>query len=275
MNSLVLGLLAETQLHPGSGQNTGAIDLPVAREVKTNYPVLFGSGLKGALRGKAEQAGRDDIALVFGDPDAAGGVAVTDGRLLLLPLRSLTGHFKLATCTYLLDRFKRDMMLAGQKVEFESPAPAAGEAITMSPGENNQIFLEEFSFSVKSNQALHSVTDAIKRLIRHEPLKKGLIEQLVVLNNHEFSYFAANGLQINARNQLDDKTKTSLNLWYEETLPPDSLFYCLIIGRPGKETAIKAVIEMFNASPYLRVGGNETVGQGWCAVNVLESRGVV
>ena len=32
MTSAIMGMLAETNLHPGTGQVSGAVDLPVARE---------------------------------------------------------------------------------------------------------------------------------------------------------------------------------------------------------------------------------------------------
>ena len=46
MNNAIIGMLAETCLHPGSGQTAGVIDLPVA-EKNNYYPVIPGSGLKG------------------------------------------------------------------------------------------------------------------------------------------------------------------------------------------------------------------------------------
>ncbi|MBC7326081.1 MAG: type III-B CRISPR module RAMP protein Cmr4, partial [Moorella sp. (in: Bacteria)] len=89
----------------------------------------------------------------------------------------------------------------------------------------------------------------------------------------EFAYFARYGLAVNARNVLNDATKTSENLWYEETLPPDSLFYALLLARAGKERALANLAGLFGQRPYLQVGGNETVGQGWCAVSWLTAGG--
>ena len=43
-------LKAITPLHIGAGQGLGYIDLPIVREVHTNYPYIPGSSLKGALR---------------------------------------------------------------------------------------------------------------------------------------------------------------------------------------------------------------------------------
>ena len=101
MKTAILGLLAETPIHPGAGRGMGVVDLPVAREASTDYPVIVGSSLKGALRDKAETAAMDDIDALFGKRDRAGEMIVSDGRLLLLPVRSLTASFRWATCPHL------------------------------------------------------------------------------------------------------------------------------------------------------------------------------
>lgn len=272
MKNMILGLLAETSLHPGTEQSTGAIDLPVAREVSTGYPVISGSGLKGALRDAARQRGmkKESTDEVFGNPNGAGGISVTDARLLLLPIRSLTGHFKLVTCPYILERFKRDMALAGQNVSFEMPKPKKEYAVVADDADN--LFLEEISFQVQKED-LTNVAKAIGSLIRYPETQKRLAGQLTVLTDDEFSYFANFGLQVNARNNLDENTKTSKNLWYEETLPPDSLLYSLLLPRTGKEDVLDSIKNLFAERPYLQVGGNETVGQGWCVVNCVEEVG--
>jgi len=272
VKTMILGLLAETSLHPGTEQSTGAVDLPVAREASTDYPVIAGSGLKGSLRDAARQRGmeKENREDVFGTRNGAGGVSVTDARLLLLPVRSLTGHFKLVTCPYILQRFKRDMILAGRTVSFEIPEPKKEYAVASEDADN--LFLEEISFKVQKKD-LTGLAKDIEPLVRHPETRKRLGGQITVLTDDEFSYFANYGLQVNARNILDKDKKTSKNLWYEETLPPDSLFYSLILPRPGKENALDSIKKLFAERPYLQVGGNETVGQGWCAVTCVEEVG--
>ena len=74
-------------------------------------------------------------------------------------------------------------------------------------------------------------------------------------------------LALQARNVLDDETKQSKNLWYEETLPPDTVMHALIAARTP--AALETVSSLFpEEDPYLQAGGNETVGQGWFAVSV-------
>ena len=46
MRSAMIGLVAETSLHPGTEGTGGVIDLPVARERDKGYPVIPGSSMK-------------------------------------------------------------------------------------------------------------------------------------------------------------------------------------------------------------------------------------
>jgi CRISPR type III-B/RAMP module RAMP protein Cmr4 len=50
----VLFLYTETPLHAGSGSSVAAVDLPIQRERHTQYPMIQGSGVKGAIRDLAE-----------------------------------------------------------------------------------------------------------------------------------------------------------------------------------------------------------------------------
>ena len=70
-------------------------------------------------------------------------------------------------------------------------------------------------------------------LLHHEKSER-LPAQIAVLANDDFAWFARYGLAIQARNGLDDGTKQSKNLWYEETLPPDAVLAALIESRGGR-----------------------------------------
>ena len=113
MHAAMLGLLAETPIHPGAGRGMGVVDLPVAREAATDYPVLVGSSLKGALLDKMRTTSADDAAVRFGTKEHAGDLLVSDARLLLLPVRSLTGSYRWTTCPHLIERYRRDLARAG------------------------------------------------------------------------------------------------------------------------------------------------------------------
>jgi len=264
-----MGLLAETPLHPGTETATDVIDLPVARETTTQYPVIVGSALKGALRARAqqEQEWRDSnrVQTMFGRPDSSGTLIVSDARLLLLPVRSLSGPFKWVTSPYALERFRRDLNRIGHKTQIPDCQPAKGEVLTK---ESGRLFLEEFSFtSTADEKVVKQIVTAIQPLVYHKSVQERLLQQVVICNDSDFAYFARYSLQVNARNQLNDESKTSENLWYEETIPPDSLFYSIIVEQANSSDTGNHVQTLFEKAPYLQVGGNETIGQGWCAVS--------
>jgi CRISPR-associated protein Cmr4 len=273
MKTILYGLLAETSIHPGAGQSSGFVDLPVAREAATDYPVIVGSSLKGALLSAArdriqrKEVKDFDIEFVFGKHDNAGTLLVSDARLLLLPVRSLTSHFMWVTCPHLIERYVRDRRRSGH-TEVAFDFAALGDEDTEAPkylGPNvSDLFLEERQFA-RAGGLPDKLAEILTPLIRHDETKNRLDKQLVVLSDVSFAWFARYGLAINARNVLDEKTKTSKNLWYEETLPPDSLFYLLLAER--SDGALEKTKALFADKPYLQAGGNETVGHGWFAVS--------
>jgi len=268
MNMTILGLLAETAIHPGAGQDTGFVDLPVAREAATDYPVIVGSSFKGALLDRARSHNRKhqdsqiDCDRIFGKQDNAGSLLVSDMRLVLLPVRSLTSHCKWVTCPHLLERLHRDLRRAdcNGKV-FQSPDVDNGHYLGAG---DESLFLEERQFQRHGNLP-DGVVDLIGSLIVHDETKNRLAKQLVILHDDDFAWFARFGLAVNARNVLHNEKKTSKNLWYEETIPPDSLFYSLLADRNGGES-LNEITRLLDDRPYIQVGGNETVGQGWFAV---------
>ena len=276
MKTLLYGMLAETSIHPGAGQSSGFVDLPVAREAATDYPVVVGSSMKGALLSAARDRGwtDDERDRVFGKHDNAGGLLVSDARLLLLPVRSLTSHFMWVTCPHLIERFKRD----GRRLQppaKDSPISGldilGGEDVNRPSylgGDVGDLFLEERQFA-RAGCVPDGLTAILKPLIRHSETADRLDKQIVVLSDVSFAWFARYGLPVNARNKLHEDTKTSEGLWYEETLPPDSLFYLLLAER--SEGALEKTKALFANKPYLQAGGNETVGHGWFAMsNPLE-----
>ena len=258
--SLLLGMLAETFVHVGDGQSNSVIDLPVARERFTNYPFIPGSGVKGAFKSWAEeQAGFDEIErnLMFGVVDGAGTLLFTDARLLLRPVRSLNAAYIWLTCPYILERLSRDVQCAGR-----TPWPNNLENILDGKyhgPEHTPLVLEEREFSHLGAVPVQ-ILAGLSLLLPSGPRER-LEEQLAIVSNTDFRWFATYGLQISAHNKLTKK-KTSENLWYEETLPPETLMYCRIIERSaGTLNAIKNKI--IGTNRYCQFGGNETVGQGW------------
>lgn len=258
----ILGLKAETSIHAGTGQNNGVIDMPIMREVHTGYPCVFGSAVKGAFRAHAEIRDTSGLEVkeVFGSADSEGNasnVSFTDARLLLLPVRSLTGHFKLVTCPNILQRLKRDMAMMDKSASFDVPLqPEQGVVISATSGE---LFLEEFKFTQQAGLDTR-LLDVIEGF-GAENLKA----QLVVMSDDDFAWFAKNATAVTAHIAINNETKIVKDaaLWYEETLPSDSLLYTMFMG---ESEHVDSVLTMFKDKKFIQIGGNETVGMGWCSV---------
>lgn len=273
MKSMILGLLAETSIHPGAGQSSGFVDLPVAREAATDYPVIVGSSMKGALRDRARTANLPDIDLkkVFGEQDNGGNLLVSDARLILLPVRSLKTQYKWVTCPHLIERLLRDRSRENAGDVAAVTVECLAEQQYLGEGEGD-LFLEERQFS-RAGELSPALITLIKPLIAYKDTRKRLDSQLVIISDKDFVWFARYGLGVNAHNKLDPETKKTIGgaLWYEETIPPDSLFYCLLAERGAN--ALASMKSLFKDHPYLQAGGNETVGQGWFAVAFPTSNG--
>lgn len=294
MKSRMYGLLAETPIHPGSGKDGGLIDQPVAREAITDYPVVVGSAFKGALKemffwdvyvepdlsittdeeqkskllAKALKDADQQIEPFFGASDAAGAILVSDVRLLLLPVRSLNASYYWVTCPHILERLQRDLRRLGASSHFDLPRQPSENMFAGNP--RNPVFLEERKFSSDDKCSLsHETIEAIGKFVVHDSTRGRLSSQVILLNDKDFSWFARYGLAVTARNSLDRETKASKNLWYEETIPCDSLFYSILAER--EQGKLDAFHQRISKSNYIRVGGNETVGQGWFAVHSLDT----
>jgi CRISPR-associated protein Cmr4 len=263
MKTILLGMLAETAIHPGTGRSGGVIDLPVAREAATDYPFIAGSSLKGALRDKTEtvlEKGKELADRWFGKADNAGELLVSDARLLLLPVRSLTGSYRWLTCPHIVERLCRDMKRSGLSIDASVPKVDKGTVHTSGAGE---IYLEERQFSIDGKPD-DKLIKLLGSLTPHKASRARIDKTLAIVADDDFAWFARYALPVQARNVLDDETKQSKNLWYEESLPADTLMYAVIAGR--NNAAEETLKSLFENDAYMQVAGNETVGAGWFAV---------
>ena len=284
-SNALLGLWAETSIHAGAGSAVDGVDLPIQREGHSGWPCVFGSAVKGALRAKAEDkwGKNESVRLVFGpDSDSdkasehAGALMVGDARLLLLPVRSLTGHFKWVTCPALLERLKRDTQRLGLPQVYEVPVVADSETVVQVKASTVDLLLEEYRFKVR-NEVLDGLIQIVSDISGIEAT--ALTEQLVIVDNDTFSYLSQYATPVTAHIAIDNEKKIVKRgaLWYEETLPPETVFYCALSANRARDKAsemqaeaiLKSITEtLFAQSPYLQLGGNETVGMGWCKVTV-------
>ncbi|MCD6448428.1 MAG: type III-B CRISPR module RAMP protein Cmr4, partial [Thermoplasmata archaeon] len=202
--ALVMYIYAEMPIHPGSGTTLGVVDLPIQRERHTEFPMIQGSSLKGVMRNSAEDVGIDGeveiggdrggkkawIDIIFGEQDRVGGISITDARILAFPVRTLKGVFGWITCPLVLDRYKRDLGLAGIKVNWEIPVLSSDEEARVCEDSNlidkHHIYIEELQLRCKKDKSVKEIAEQIaENLLRdgvHKNLKKKFKEDLIVVS---------------------------------------------------------------------------------------------
>lgn len=312
----LLGIHAQTPLHPGAGAAIGAIDLPVQREKHTHWPTIGGSAIKGILRdacrervkgNHAEEKDEDgkvlrsqrrvanaedkELVTAFG-PDStradehAGALSVTDARLLAFPVRSLKGVFAWVTCRAVLERFQRDAHLAGHRVEIPDAVPsnhvAVAEACPCLFGAN--VVLEEFDFKQADNVDATPIANWIAENVLpslggNATVSQRFRKHLVILHDDDFTHFARHATEVTARIGLNYDTKTVNKgaLFYQEFLPAETLLYSVVLAntaraKTGNGKPASDVLGFIDATlaekPVLQIGGDETIGKGFCAVKL-------
>lgn len=305
----VLYLHALTPLHPGSGTAIGVVDLPIQRERHTHWPLIPGSSLKGVLRDawrerlfQEQDSPYQDrrqaneapwVKRLFG-PAAIGSdegkshigaLSITDARILAFPVRSLKGVFGWVTCPAVLQRFQRDLALAGFSEIPETLEVGNDEAYLPENSpllvEKHWVLLEEFEFKAKHHSGLKELFDWLPEQLFAESdqaTRAQAHNRFVILSNDDFSYFVKHATEVMARVGLDYETKTvkSGALFYEEFLPAETLFYSLVLADASRDrdsvlTGSDVMAEFVeHLPPYLQVGGDATIGKGLCALHLKQ-----
>ena len=284
----LLFIHALTGLHPGGGSALGVIDLPVQRERHTDWPTIPGASLKGVLRAACNRkSGREHdqceyVLAAFGPPtssasDHAGAVSFSDARILAFPVRSLTGVFAWVTCPSVLHRLSRDLGIVGgaRLPNFPRPQKNAAASAIDSPliVTGNQLILEEFEFSCSASN-MDIVEWIASQAVSDRDTQDRIRTHMVILHDDDFTHFVRNATEVVARIGLDYNLKTVRQgaLFYEEYLPPETLFYSLVLCRDSRRNShgVNAadILTWLHKRDIdvLQIGGGETIGKGLCGV---------
>lgn len=283
MLSVPLFIYTETSLHAGVGSTVSAIDLPIQRERTTQFPIVQGSGVKGALRSQIT-AEEEVLEAVFGadtkkDDKFAGALSIGDARIVLFPVRSLNGVFAYTTCPAVLARVGRDVPsfpALNKSVEGENALVTSNSAVAVS----GKAVLEEFSF----NCTVDSQVDAIAKWLAdnafpteqaYEYWRNKVKNSLIVLSDESFRDFVQNSTEIVTRVRLDREKKTVAQgaLWTQEALPSDCLLLSAIFARSTRngsngtaEQVAAWLRDPQNVPQRIQLGGDETTGSGIVAL---------
>ncbi len=284
MDAKLLLIQTLSPLHAGTGQGVGVIDLPIAREKATNIPFLPGSTLKGVFRDACDSQNRENI---FG-PDTnnadlyAGAVNFTDGRLLLLPVRSLRGVFAWVTCPLLLRRLLRDVKdmqfsdlpASIPNVQDDDHCLVTDQDSAIKIPIQEQVILEDLLQKAAISQDLKKWAEFLAKKLYPKDLEwqQTLASHLCLVSDDVFSFLLETATEITARIAMDDDKKTTKRgaLWYEEALPAETVLVSLVIAVPVKVSA-EIVFDTVKtlAEKTLQFGGNATVGRGLCKTHLV------
>jgi len=288
----LLALYTRTPLHVGCGTSVDVVDLPIMRERITNFPVIPSTSIKGVLR----QAGRDSIGpdgtpilsedqirTLFGEDRKldektgvaayAGCIQIMEAKLLAFPVRSLAGCFAWLTCPAALHRFQRDT-----GIMFDIPQATKDGAIVANDSElivqgQGRVVLEEYAITANPDPQHAGVVIALKPLLAESLWQDKLGKRLAILHDEDFQHFVSTCTEVVARIVINSATRTNTNLFNQENVPCETLFYSVLqvlkARRADGEGEPNAyLISLLEANPTLQLGGDETTGHGFCEANL-------
>lgn len=317
----LLFFYTETPLHAGAPTSTGAIDLPLQRERITELPQVQASGVKGALRElfRSEEVERKALELsLFGnrapspaapdggdgaggasedgpsDNEFAGALAVTDARVLLLPLRSARGGWAWATSPLVLQRLARDTGIgahrqwAGLKpIDGDHALVGEGCGLCLGDGDEASVVLEDACYRAtrapaKSFDTLVSwIAAAMPSGEVHAATRERVASQLIILSDEEFCHWGRHGTEVVTRVRIKPDTGTVHGgaLWTEELLPSEALLWSVTMmsdcrrGKGGGRESLHAEFSStLRARERMFLGGDRSVGRGLVALGFGEAK---
>jgi CRISPR-associated protein Cmr4 len=272
-------------LHAGTGQGVGAIDLPIAREKATNIPYLPGSSIKGVLRDL--ETDLEVQRAVFGPPTAnasehAGAAQFADARLLFMPVRSLAGTFAWVTSKLLLERYKRDANDVGLKLPENAIPDPQGQTCVLSQGSSvkvqtanaSKVYVEDLDLNASETPDATAWAEHIaSQLFTDANWQTEFKRRFCVVSGDVMSFLLETATEVVARIALEDDTKTVKDgqLWYEESLPAESILVSLVLASDSRydKQVLKAdkILEAIHTRAHdklVQIGGKANVGRGLC-----------
>lgn len=268
-------MTAKTNMHIGSGDSDlGVIDNRVQRDVLNNYPTIFSSSLKGALREHFEsrqELNNEEIKVIFGgsgeskDDMSAGQYKIFAGNLLSYPVRSTEKPFYRAITLEMVKEFLNYIEVFDiefdKKKELNSFCTKIVEQL-----KENSIFIIDNIDDEKKVIVEDSLVDSVSRdtIENLDEIEKIFGENLVIYSSDKFKTVVEN-LPIIARNKLVGGK--SENLWYEEIIPRETKFYFSIL-----DTTVDDSNNLFTnfheklVNGIVQVGANASIGQGYTKI---------
>lgn len=243
-----------TNLHVGSGDvNFNIIDNEVERDAVTGFPIVHASGLKGALREHFSKSANlsYDITDVFGQEPVRkkgqenavkpGAYKFFDARLIARPMR-VSGQ--VASVSVVSEKSVNDFIRMMNLFGIDRFGAKELSPVT---------FPEEVNFLTNVSGINNIEGEKTAKLPEETAKPLALLKDLIGENIALVKDFNLFDLPVVARNYLEDGT--SKNLWYEEIVPHDSIFYSVILT-PDEEM-------LLDLDDIIQIGGHASIGCGF------------
>lgn len=280
MKKMTMTLFARTPVHVGAGNSVGAVDSPIQRERHTRIPIIPGSSLKGVISDLWNDENFERKAegkKLFGEDKGgqkidgkeikaqAGSLLMGEARVLAFPVRSAKGMFAWLTAPVVLNRFKRDTGAAFDVPKVEGEATLAFGDLKL----GGQVVLEEYNFKADKEPAAE-IVEALQDLVKDDPVWSGIDKQLVIVSDEIFQHFCEHACEVVTRIRINDETGVVDGgaLFNQEQVPSETLFYTTVMSKD--EADLKILKTKLEAEQWLQVGGDATIGLGFCTVNCGE-----
>ncbi len=100
-----------------------------------------------------------------------------------------------------------------------------------------------------------------------------LVNRLAIIHDENFQHFVTTCTEVVARIVIDPRTRTNENLWNQENVPCETVFYSVLtVFSPrrnahadGFDANVKLIELLSETNPLiLQIGGDETTGHGLC-----------
>lgn len=297
MNSALLFVHALSPLHAGTGQSVGAVDLAIARDRATGFPYLPGTSLKGSLRDHAKAKASESRVFLFGPErekasDHAGALIFGDANLLFLPVRSVAGTFAWVTSPYLLNRFARDLKETGSPaLPADLPTPQSSRHAVVARDSSlkvtslNKVVFEDLDFEIQDHLSVGTLGGALGGIFKGLPESTKWVEwfsrRLCIVHDDVMSFLSQHATDVVARVAIDDEMKTVMKgaLWYEESLPSETILVSLVAAVPngrtklGPNDCLDSLKKIIPADASIQLGGKASVGRGRCRLVFVNGGG--
>lgn len=295
-------------MHCGIGIGASDIDLPVARHKVSNHPLVPGSTLKGVLKDeflnrRTHSHDREKLTAIFGGDGAeentfASAISIGDMLLLALPVRSFFGTFAYLASPYTLERFKA--ILTRTMPEKEIPPIPTGlglktagdnyrvmltsDSLLLNPA-GDRVLLEELDLLTDSASA-DAWAELIGEIFCDDDEEKAIFcKRFAIADDNALNFLCDTALPVDAHIRIDEETGTVARgaLWYEETVPMESLFFGLVgmdrsfksevqVGAEDLAAVLLGGSDVQKREILTQIGGKATTGKGF--VSVVLTRGV-